>query len=60
MGEEKKRIGRPPVAPDSEVLNILVPKEIMQRVRGVTKQRAATIAGWVRQAMEEKLEREHD
>jgi len=32
----------------------------MQRVREVTRKRAATIAGYVRQAIEEKLERERE
>jgi predicted DNA-binding protein len=50
--------GRPPISKESEVINIIVPKDMMQRVREVTRKRAATIAGYVRQAIEEKLERE--
>jgi hypothetical protein len=52
--------GRPPLSKDTEVINIIVPKEMMQRVREVTRKRAATIAGYVRQAIEEKLEREQE
>jgi predicted DNA-binding protein len=50
--------GRPPLSKETEVINIIVPKDMMQRVRDVTRKRAATIAGYVRQAIEEKLERE--
>jgi hypothetical protein len=52
--------GRPPLSKETEVINIIVPKEMMQRVREVTRKRAATIAGYVRQAIEEKLEREQE
>lgn len=55
---ERKPGGRPPLSHDNEVINILVPKETMERVRRVTSERAATIAGFVRQAIQEKLERE--
>jgi predicted DNA-binding protein len=52
--------GRPSLSKETEVINIIVPKEMMQRVREVTRKRAATIAGYVRQAIEEKLEREQE
>ena len=50
--------GRPRLSRETEVINVIVPKEVMARVRKLTKQRAATIAGFVRQAIAEKLERE--
>jgi predicted DNA-binding protein len=52
--------GRPPLSKESEVITVIIPKEMMQRVREVTRKRAATIAGYVRQAIEEKLERERE
>lgn len=55
---ERKQGGRPPISRENEVINILVPKTTMVRVRKVTARHAATIAGFVRQAIEEKLERE--
>lgn len=58
MSEEKNVGGRPPVSKKNEVINIIVPSEQMSRVRKVTTRKAATIAGWVRQAIEEKLQRE--
>ena len=57
---ERKPGGRPPLSRETEVLNVIVSKEMMQRVREVTRKRAATIAGYVRQAIEEKLERERE
>jgi hypothetical protein len=57
---KRKAGGRPPLSRDTEVINIIVPKEMMERVREVTRKRAATIAGYVRQAIEEKLEREQE
>lgn len=50
--------GRPPLSREKEPLHILIPGELMERIRKAVKQRAGTIAGFVRQAIEEKLERE--
>ena len=42
---------------DAEVINIIVPKAMMEEVREVTNERA-TIAGFVRQAIDLELRRE--
>jgi predicted DNA-binding protein len=52
--------GRPPISKETEVITVIVPKETMQQVREVTRKRAATLAGYIRQAIEEKLERERE
>jgi hypothetical protein len=41
-----------------EIVNVIVPDELIARLRTLTEQRGATIAGFVRQAIAEKLERE--
>jgi predicted DNA-binding protein len=52
--------GRPPLSQQTKVITIVMPLELLQRVQDVTRKRAATIAGYVRQAIEEKLERERE
>lgn len=56
--EERKRLGRPPLGIETGVLNVKVPLEVLTRVRQHTAQRGLTIAAFVRQALEEKMERE--
>jgi hypothetical protein len=55
---EKRPRGRPPLSNDNEVINVIVPKWLMSEVREHIRSRGATIAGWVRLAMEDQLERE--
>jgi len=50
--------GRPPVSRDSEVLNVIVPKELMARVRKLSEERGSTIAWIVRRALSEMMDRE--
>lgn len=53
-----RRRGRPPRGVDVEALNVMVPTVLMERVRTLTTRRGQTIVAFVRQALEEKLERE--
>ena len=55
---EHKRVGRPPLSPESEVINVIVPKELMGRVRQLTTDRGNSIAWVVRTALAQLLERE--
>jgi len=50
--------GRPPLSSEREVLTVMFPKELLTRMREATRKRAGTLAGYIRQAVEEKLERE--
>jgi len=57
---EKNPGGRPPLSRETEVFTVIMPKELMARVREATRKRAGTLAGYVRQAVEEKLAREEE
>ena len=58
MASDARRIGRPKLNIETETLNVKVPRELMTHVRQLTGKTGATLAAFVRQALEEKVARE--